>query len=239
MLRRVRVSLWPVVAVAVLSLATAGSAARGGKSLSVAATTTFLNTGVVLSRSESVLITATGTISYGSQNAACANVRISPDGCSAEAICPVKGGCGALVGRLGKGAPFFVGKRKVIARPGVLWLGINDIKGAFSDNTGAFHVTLFASKVGSGTVTLTFTNYKTWDKPFFSVKNGTNLKVCDAAPISTQPYSPQLNWHGGRELQPRECLTKKLSLPASKLPATVEILDELHPRVRALIRIVP
>jgi hypothetical protein len=84
-----------------------------------------------------------------------------------------------------------------------------------------------------------FTNYKTWNMTFFAVKNGTILKVGDAAQISIQPYSPQLNWHGGRELQPRECLTKKLTLPAAKLPATVEILDELRPRVHALVQIVP
>jgi hypothetical protein len=239
MLHPVRLPLSVLLAVALFGLAASASAAPGARSLSVAAATPFIGTGVVLAKGESVLITATGTISYGSQNPACAGSRITPAGCGAETICPVKGGCGALVGRLGNGTPFFVGTSKVVNRPGALWLGINDLKGAFADNSGAFDVMLSVTNVRSGTVTLNFTNYKTWSKTFFAVKNGTTLKICDTAQISTQPYSPQLNWRGTQELGPRECLTKKLTLPLGKLPATVEILDGLHPRVRALVQIVP
>jgi hypothetical protein len=95
--------------------------------LSVAATTTFLSTGVTLTQGESATITATGTISYGSLNPACAGSNIPPEGCSAEAICPVHGGgCGALVGRLGNGARFIVGRHKTVDGPGTLWLGINE-----------------------------------------------------------------------------------------------------------------
>ena len=86
---------------------------------------------------------------------------------------------------------------------------------------------------------MSFTNSKTWSKTFFAVKNGTTLKVCDAAQISTQPYSPQLNWRGQVELAPRQCLLRKLTLPANKLPATVEVFDGLHPRAHARIQIVP
>lgn len=118
----------------------AGSAAK--KILSVQATTTFLNTGVTLSQGQSATIAATGTISYGSQNPACSGSAIGPEGCSAEAICPVGGGCGALVGRLGDGPRFLVGKTKVVDGPGTIWLGINDVAGAFGDNTGAFEVTI-------------------------------------------------------------------------------------------------
>ena len=235
----VKVFLSALLAVAVFGSAASSFAAPGAVSLSVSAKTPFMGTGVVLAKGESVLITATGTISYGSQNPACANSRITPDGCGAEAICPVKGGCGALVGRLGTGTPFFVGTSKIVSRPGALLLGINDLKGAFADNSGAFDVTLSVTSVASGTVTLNFTNYKTWSKTFFAVRNGTTLKVCDTAQISTQPYSPQLNWRGTQELGPRQCLTKKLTLPPGKLSATVEILDGLHPRVRALVQIVP
>jgi hypothetical protein len=101
------------------------------KTLTVPADTTFLNTGVTLKVGQSALISATGIISYGSLNPACAGATITPNGCSAETICPIAGGCGELVGRLGNGRPF---------PPGALWLGINDSAGAFRDNTGAFTV---------------------------------------------------------------------------------------------------
>jgi len=95
----------------------------------VAASTPFVGTALTLAPGESVLITATGAISYGSQNPACAGSQITPNGCRAEAICPVGGGRGALVGRLGDGTPFFVGKSRIIGKPGALSLGINDPKG--------------------------------------------------------------------------------------------------------------
>jgi hypothetical protein len=116
--------------------------ATATRSLSVPATEPFMSTGVALESGESALITATGTISYGSLNPACAGSHITPDGCGAETICPVRGGCGALVGRLGDGPPFLVGDRKTVEGPGVLWLGINDQTGAFGDNSGAFAVTI-------------------------------------------------------------------------------------------------
>ena len=130
-----------VAAVAVLGTATT-SAREADTVIGVPATTTFLDTGVTLAAGETAVITARGTISYGSQNAACADRPITPSGCAAESICPVQGGCGALIGRLGSGAPFLVGDRKTVTGPGVLWLGINDVKGAFGDNTGAFSVTI-------------------------------------------------------------------------------------------------
>jgi hypothetical protein len=120
----------------------ASGPATATRSLSVPAQTPFMSTGVTLKSGESALITATGTISYGSQNPACSGSDIPPDGCGAETICPVGGGCGALVGRLGDGPAFLVGDRKTVDGPGVLLLGINDQKGAFGDNSGAFAVTI-------------------------------------------------------------------------------------------------
>jgi hypothetical protein len=104
-----------------------------------------VSTGVVLVSGERATISATGTISYGSLNQACSGSSISPAGCSAEQICPVAGGCGALIGRIGSGAPFVVGDSKTVTGPGVLWLGINDQPGDFGDNSGAFTVTITTS----------------------------------------------------------------------------------------------
>lgn len=115
------------------------------KTLSVPADTPFLDSGVTIKRGQSVLVTATGIISYGSLNPACAGATITPNGCSSETTCPVAGGCGELVGRLGDGPPFAIGSRRVVEGPGVLWLGINDTAGAFGDNTGAFAVKIVAA----------------------------------------------------------------------------------------------
>ena len=132
-------------AVARTSGAVAARASFAGpvtKTLSVPATTTFMHTGVTLKSGQSALITAKGTISYNSGNPACGGSGITPNGCAAEKICPVAGGCGALIGRLGSGAPFLVGTRKAVKGPGALALGINDAPGTFGDNSGAFTVTI-------------------------------------------------------------------------------------------------
>jgi hypothetical protein len=121
------------------------AADAGKKVVSVPAAVPLLNTGVILKAGERATISATGRISYGSQNPACSGSDISPEGCSAERICPVGGGCGALVGRVGDAAMFVVGDRKNVEGPGAIWLGINDQAGAFGDNSGAFTVTIVTS----------------------------------------------------------------------------------------------
>src|SRR5215211_3507114 len=132
------------------------NAVSEGKTIQVAASTTFASTGVVLAKGETARLTATGRISYGSQGpASCRGQVVPPSGCAAEAICPAPGGCGALIGRLSGGAPFLVGERRTVNGPGSLELGINDVAGAYGDNVGSFTVTIARpeSKVRlSGTV---------------------------------------------------------------------------------------
>ncbi len=142
-----RSKVWYLASLALIvpaALSITGSSLAGAaeKTLSVAATTPFRDTGVTLAKGQSATITATGLISYGSGNAACAGSNITPNGCAAEQICPVHGACGALVGRVGDGKAFIVGEHKKIEGPGTLSLGINDQAGAFGDNSGAFHVTI-------------------------------------------------------------------------------------------------
>jgi hypothetical protein len=144
---RVRSKVWYLASLALivpaaLSLPGSSLAGAAAKTLSVAATTPFRGTGVLLGKGQSATITATGQISYGSGNAACAGASITPNGCSAEEICPVHGACGALVGRIGDGKAFIVGEHKTVEGPGALSLGINDTADAFGDNSGAFHVTI-------------------------------------------------------------------------------------------------
>ncbi len=132
-----------VLGVAVgLSFGASSFGSDGTRTLAVPAATPFLSTRVMLAKNEHATISAHGLISYGSQNPSCAGDHITPNGCSAETICPVGGGCGALVGRVENGKPFIVGAGRTVDGPGALWLGINDVPGAFGDNSGAFHVTI-------------------------------------------------------------------------------------------------
>jgi hypothetical protein len=50
--------------------------------------------------------------------------------------------CWSLIGRIGNGTPFFVGSEylSVVKQPGELYLGVNDQKGAFGDNSGSWTV---------------------------------------------------------------------------------------------------
>ena len=56
----------------------------------------------------------------------------------------MSGGCGALIGRIGDGPGSSSARRKTVDGPGAIWLGINDVGGAFGDNTGAFDVAITA-----------------------------------------------------------------------------------------------
>jgi hypothetical protein len=148
---QVKSKLWYLAGLALivpvaLSLPGSSLAGAGTKTISVSATTPFRGTGITLGRDQSAKIVATGLISYGSGNAACAGGNITPNGCSAEQICPVHGACGALVGRIGDGKAFIVGEHKTVEGPGALSLGINDTADAFGDNTGAFHVSITVAR---------------------------------------------------------------------------------------------
>jgi hypothetical protein len=143
----VRRTIWylAILALAVpaaLSLPSSSLAGAGATALSISATTPFRDSGITLAAGQHATIAATGQISYGSGNAACAGSHIGPNGCAAEQICPVHGGCGALIGRIGTGKAFIVGDHKTVDGPGAIWLGINDQAGAYGDNSGAFHVTI-------------------------------------------------------------------------------------------------
>ena len=140
---RVRRTIWYL---AILALAVAGDPLalellvreRDAKTLSVAATTPFRTTGVTLAKGQHATIAATGVISYGSDNAACAGSNITPNGCSAEQHLP---GAAAAAARSsaasGTARPFIVGKHKTVEGPGALWLGINDQAGAITATTPA------------------------------------------------------------------------------------------------------
>jgi hypothetical protein len=139
----VRIPIWLAASVALaLSLGTTSFGSTGARTLAVPATASFLSTGVTLARNPHATIAARGLISYGSQNPGCSGGDIGPNGCAAETICPVGGGCGALVGRIGNAKAFIVGAGRTVDGPGRLWLGINDVPGDFGDNSGAFDVTV-------------------------------------------------------------------------------------------------
>jgi hypothetical protein len=99
-----------------------------------------------------VTISASGTWNVGFGG-------IGPDGDSARACvgCPVPGGLGALIGRIGSGTPFLIGSGVTFAtdRDGVLFLGSNDNSigtcsghpgSCYDDNQGSLRITMTAGR---------------------------------------------------------------------------------------------
>lgn len=143
-------SVVAVASLALLALLLTTLPARGASApktvrLSVPASTMWVKTPVKLAAGETASITATGTISYGSGDPRCQGIPITPDGCAAEGAA-VAGAAGALVGRVGAGAPFVVGSSSTVTGPGTILLGINDWETEFGNNTGAFAVTITRGK---------------------------------------------------------------------------------------------
>jgi len=113
--------------------------APGGDTIRVEANRGWTSTGASVTRGERIAFEASGEIRIGP------SVAAGLDGNSdlARRISyPLRtAAAGALIGRIGTGAPFLIGSRsEPIAMPGAgqLMLGINDDR--FTDNSGAFTV---------------------------------------------------------------------------------------------------
>jgi hypothetical protein len=98
----------------------------------------WVDSGLTVRKGERVSFQAEGTIQWGAKQGQVAG----PEGHGAKAG---KLGVGGLIGRVGyTGKPFRIGSTRtplVMPRDGRLFLGINDF--IFSDNAGAFTVTVF------------------------------------------------------------------------------------------------
>lgn len=128
--------------------ATTGSTAGTG-GIVVSGSQPWTPTGITVRRGEVLRFTTTG------------EVKVGPGGDDVAHPAGVLGGrtaagtpipstiVGALIGRIGNGAPFGIGNQTSIPMPaaGVLFLGINDNN--FSDNSGEFRVEITRSGTGN------------------------------------------------------------------------------------------
>jgi hypothetical protein len=118
------------------------AAAPDGSSVEVPATAAWVPTGMVVRRGELLSFTTTGQIRLSADaedlaSAAGARSQRQSPGSPMPSI-----SSGALIGRIGDGAPFSIGDQTSTAMPaaGQLFLGINDDQ--LADNSGAFRVTV-------------------------------------------------------------------------------------------------
>ncbi len=115
----------------------------------------WFNTGITVTAGADLEITAAGTASWDPQLE-----KVGPQGMGRtpqascgrpeEFLLPTAP-CGGLVGKVGdSGTPFFVGERGRIKADsaGPLYLGINDRRGYFGDNDGAFKITVVVRRSG-------------------------------------------------------------------------------------------
>ena len=118
---------------------TGGTAiAPGVGEMSVPATQAWTPTGMRVARGETLTFTATGEVKYGGGADQSSGLGGSNDRNNGNPLPNV--GTGALIGRIGTGAPFAVNSGTRIQAPiaGELFLGINDT--TVTDNQGAYQV---------------------------------------------------------------------------------------------------
>jgi hypothetical protein len=141
--------MFMLTAAVVLTVSNLGGAATtratgstGGTTTIKVSSTSAWSASVPVTRGEKLMLTATGEINYCAGQARC---RATPNGSLVgESICGTPPNCGALIGRFNEGTPFLVGESKelVAEAAGELRLGVNDQPGYYSDNQGAFTVTI-------------------------------------------------------------------------------------------------
>jgi hypothetical protein len=114
-----------------------------GPTIFVNATERWTDTGIYVEAGDDLRVTASGTIGLSSDGTdqasprGAASGRRAPDGPLPQQV------AGALIGRVGQGAPFYIGdgsSRIRAPESGRLFLGVND--DYLDDNTGAFRVTV-------------------------------------------------------------------------------------------------
>src|SRR5690606_38545689 len=110
--------------------------------IAVPANVAWTNTGVAVLRQRRLRFTATGDINLSP--AASSGPNGSPAATVAGARYPLQGAyAGALIGRVGNGAPFLIGGNTepiTVRGTGQLQLGVND--DAPADNVGSYYVTV-------------------------------------------------------------------------------------------------
>jgi hypothetical protein len=126
-----------------LGTPTTGLAPAAGR-VRVGGTAGWVNTGLVVSQGQTLLFNATGEVRLSTASDDVAGPAGSKKGRHA-ANAPIPSAlAGALIGRIGTGAPFAIGNQVSIPSPGAggLWLAVND--DSLGDNAGEFGVDVTA-----------------------------------------------------------------------------------------------
>jgi hypothetical protein len=133
----------------------AAPAASAGAPVSISSSKTWTPTGRVVRAGQSISVTASGRIHFGSPPID----AVSPAGIPIDACATIVGPearnqpfaaprlpCWSLIGKIGTGPPFEVGPQKTFRAPstGPLFLGVNDNR--LKDNSGAWSATIFVTQ---------------------------------------------------------------------------------------------
>ena len=122
---------------------TDGLAPASGR-VRVAGTAGWVNTGITVSQGQTLLFTSTGEVRLSTAGDDVAGPAGSKKGRYATGAPIPSALAGALIGKIGTGAPFAIGNQTSIASPGagMLWLAVND--DGLGDNSGEFGVDVTA-----------------------------------------------------------------------------------------------
>lgn len=114
-------------------------APSAGPGLSVPANRAWTSTGIFVRQGDLVRFNASGQVQLSGGRDDVATLAGSTSGRTAPGS-PVNALAGALIGRVGNGAPFGIGNQTEVRMPdaGELWLGVND--NDVNDNRGEFRV---------------------------------------------------------------------------------------------------
>lgn len=126
------------------TVATTGQSATGGNSFTVNGNQDWTPTGITVRKGQVITFSSSGQVQLSPNANDTATVAGSASGRLAPQAALPQTPAGALIGRIGN-TPFAIGSRTSVAAPaaGQLFLGIND--DGFTDNQGAFQVTVNVS----------------------------------------------------------------------------------------------
>jgi hypothetical protein len=121
---------------------TAGQVAGGGPGVVVPGNVQWVSSGLTVRRGEVLNFRSTGELRISGDAGDIAGVAGSRRQRYAPASPLPQHFAGALIGRIGNGAPFPIGDQTSVQMPGngVLWLGIND--DSLGDNAGQYNVVI-------------------------------------------------------------------------------------------------
>jgi hypothetical protein len=158
----------------------------------VPATRPWTDTGIALSAANSLSINASGTIKIKPEDPG-----TGPEGrsyCNSDPYLVAPGlPCASLIGRVGNGQPFYVGPYaaggpNIAGAPGEFFLGVNDDRRYFADNSGAWTVTIDVSGGPASGSTPHCGSGMHWDghqcQPDYNCITGPNGK-CQYQPVTT------------------------------------------------------